>query len=147
MRMGGSLMLPVFQDLFHHTSPPFLLGYHQRPQQPASRLPMDVPVDVPDLTLFPPFPALLNSCASLKFTVSHEQSPCVPNFLSERSHHLLDLNTFCPLVKQLLLQASLVAVSSLTLHRTEHLRMMELPPFPTVFFSYFKNPSCLETYH
>lgn len=83
------------------TSHPFLLRHCQKPRFPANPLSMNMPLGFPNLTLSLPLPAVWNPCAYLEFTVSHEQFPYVPNFLSERAYHLLDLSkVFCPLVKQ-----------------------------------------------
>lgn len=67
-------------------TPPIL---PQRPRLPANPLSMAMPLGLPNLTLSP-----LKSFASLEFTESHEQICYGPNFLSERSHHLLDLNEY-----------------------------------------------------
>ena len=84
-----SLMLSHFQDLSNHTCHPLFLGHHLRPM--LSACPNGHASKPPKLIysqLFCP----LKPWASLEFTVKHEQILCVPNFLSERSHHLLDLH-------------------------------------------------------
>lgn len=80
------------QDSHHwryhtHTCHPLFLGHHHRPvpwAHPSGRATRS-----PKL-IYCQLICPLKPRASLDFTVKHEQILCVPNFLSERSHHLLD---------------------------------------------------------
>lgn len=97
--------------------------------------------------LSPPLPALPNLLLPWNSQWAANKS-YVPNLLSERSHHLLDLNEDFLFPGEAASPASLplVAFSSLTPDNLGP-EGKGFIPFPHGLSSYFKNPSCFEAYH